>query len=63
MKIKRAGSAGPVNIYVEVAVVTDFSVYLAHQTYAQSTDQAVVFTEMRVYYAHLIYAVSEFLKH
>ena len=44
--------------YVEVVAVTDYSVFLAHQIYANTTNTSQVILEIKAYYAHLIYAVS-----
>jgi hypothetical protein len=47
----------PANAYVELAVVTDYSIYLAHQAYVNSTDPNLVILCMKIYFDHLIYAV------
>ncbi len=57
-KNKRAVVGVPANVYAEVAVVTDYSVYLAHQTYINSTNTTLVILSIKIYFASIIYAVS-----
>lgn len=42
----------PFELYCELLIVTDLSVYEDHKIFAQSTDQNLVFLHMKAYYAH-----------
>ena len=53
----RALNNQPIQLHVEVLVITDSSVYKKHQTYAGTTDMNMTFAHMRLYYAHLINGV------
>jgi hypothetical protein len=54
---KKRAVKNPANAYVELLVVTDYSIYLAHQQYANSSNATFVLLQMKIYFAHLIYAV------
>lgn len=55
LRDKRAQRNGqPFNLYVEVLIVTDYTIYEDHQNYAQTNDQNLVFLYMRIYFAHYI---------
>lgn len=47
----------PIQMNVEVLVVTDSSALQSHQIYAGTTDQNKIFAHMRLYYAHLFNGV------
>lgn len=49
----------PFDLYVEVLVVTDYTIYEDHQNFAQTTDQNLVFLYMRTYFAHYINGVNK----
>ena len=55
-RLPRAITQG-VDLYVEVLLVTDCSVYFDHQIFANSTNQDIIFSHMRIYLSHLFYAV------
>lgn len=56
---KRAMQNGqPFQLSVELLIVTDPSIYLDHQRFANTTNQNLVFIEMKAYYAHLVNGVS-----
>ncbi len=57
---KRSVNGAPVIASAEIVVVTDYSVYLAQQQYANSTNSTFVLQQMKIYYAHSIYAVCLF---
>jgi len=42
---------------VEVLIVADHSIYEAHQRFAQTTDQNLVFIYMKAYYSHYMNGV------
>ena len=52
----------PINVYVEVLIVADLSIYNDHIKSSRSTVQAEVFKEMRIYYAYLLNGVRNSLK-
>lgn len=55
---KRAQANGsPFNLYDEVLVVTDYTIFRDHQVYAQTTNTNLVFLYMRTYFAHYINGV------
>ncbi len=45
----------PVKAWVEVLALTDYSVYLAHQTFANSTNTTLVVLEMQIHIMHILY--------
>lgn len=52
---KRAQSNGqPFSLYVEVLIVTDYSIYLDHKKYSLSDDKNLILLHMRTYFAHYI---------
>jgi hypothetical protein len=57
---KRSVNGAPVIASAEIVVVTDYSIYLAQQQYANSTNSTFVLQQMKIYYAHTIYAVCLF---
>lgn len=55
---KRAQANGqPFDLYVEVLVVTDYSIYQDNIEYAQTSDVNLVFLYMKTYFAHYINGV------
>jgi hypothetical protein len=52
---KRAYDGMPVKAWVEVLALTDYSVYLAHQTFANSTNTTLVVLEMQIHIMHILY--------
>lgn len=62
-KTARVGLDGqPINLFVELLVVTDLTVYEYHRRYIGTEDQGVIFSQMRIYYAHLINGVNKKIK-
>ncbi|RNA12759.1 A disintegrin and metallo ase with thrombospondin motifs 3-like [Brachionus plicatilis] len=59
-KTGRVGLDGqPINLYVELLVVTDSSVYDYHRRFIGTDDQSLIFSQMRIYYAHLINGINQ----
>lgn len=44
----------PVELNVEILVVTDESIFLAHRAFLRTTRQNLVFSYMKIYYSHVI---------
>ncbi|RMZ95225.1 A disintegrin and metallo ase with thrombospondin motifs 3-like [Brachionus plicatilis] len=59
---KLAKSGEPVELDVEVLVVTDVSVYLAHKAFLKTTSQSLVLDYMKIYYSHVINNVNKLFK-
>lgn len=49
----------PFELYLDLLVVTDLSIFEDHKKYAGTTDTNKVFLYMKAYYAHLINGVSQ----
>ena len=49
----------PVELYVELLVVTDRSVFDDHKRFAQTNDNEVAFLHMRTYFTHFINGVNQ----
>ena len=58
-KFQKRGINGPVNLNVELLVVTDSTVFQTHQRFAGTSNTEIVFLHMRHYYAHLINGVNQ----
>lgn len=59
VRTKRAQANGqPFDLYLEVLVVTDYTIFVDHKEYAQTDDVSLVFLYMRTYFAHYINGVS-----
>ncbi len=54
---RKRSNDGLLNLNADLVIVTDNSVFLAHQRYINSTNTTLVLLHMKAYYAHLIYAV------
>ena len=59
-KFKRSLNGQPFNLFIELLVVTDLTVFQDQSTFAQSTDTNIVFTYMKAYFAHYINGVSNY---
>ena len=47
------------DLHVETLVVTDYTVFNNHKTFARSNDSSKVMTHMRVYFAHLFNGIAQ----
>ncbi len=57
--MKRADSNdNPFNLYVELLLTTDLSIYTMFQAYTKLTDQNTLFLYMKIYYAQFINGVT-----
>lgn len=56
---KRALNGQPINLYVELLLVTDNTIYLDHQKFAQITDRNLTFQFMKIYYSHFFNGVNQ----
>ena len=56
---KRSINEQTVSLYIETLLVTDYSIYLDHQRYANTTNQDLVLLHMRIYFSHVFNAVIE----
>ena len=45
------------DLYAELLMVTDCSIYNDHVVFSNSTNQDFVFNHMRIYFSHLFYSV------
>ena len=54
-KIDSVVTKQPIDLYVELLVVTDSSIFNDHQRYANTTNKDLVFLHMRIYFAHYFY--------
>jgi hypothetical protein len=52
-------STTPVNLVVEVLIVTDPSVYEVHKKFCKTSDKSKIFQHMRIYYSHIINGVNQ----
>ncbi len=57
--IKRSNNGQPFNLYIEVLLVTDKTIYNDHRVYANTNDQNLVFLHMRSYFSHYMNGVNE----
>jgi len=48
----------PVDLVVEVLIVTDPSVYEVHKRFCKTNDKSKIFQHMRIYYSHIINGVN-----
>lgn len=55
---KRAVNGQPINLYVEMLIVADCSIYDDHQRFANTTNQDLVYLHMRIYFSHLVALVN-----
>ena len=55
---KNLKATNPISLYIELLLVTDNSIYVDHQRYAQTTDMSITLYNMRVYFVHYINSVS-----
>ena len=55
-RAKRANPATgqPFNLNIGVMIVTDYSIYLKHQQYLQTTTSGAILTHMKIYFAYYI---------
>lgn len=58
-RYRRAVNGQPITLYVELLLVTDFSIYAKMQAFSGLTAQNDTFSFMRIYYTHLINAVNQ----
>ncbi len=58
-KRKVTGQSSITQFNVETLVVTDYSLYLDHQRYANSTNQDLVLVHMRIYFSHVFNGVNQ----
>lgn len=56
-KSKRAVNGQPLDLYVEVLIVADYSVLQKHRLIINSNDDNVVMQNMKIYFIHLINGV------
>ena len=57
--MKRAAPNGkPVNLYVELLVVTDDSIYEQHKVFAATDNKDLVFQYMKTYFSYYVNGVS-----
>ena len=57
---KRSVNGGPINLFVEVLVVTDQTVYQFFKTYLQTNNMDYILWSMKIYYAHYFNGVNSF---
>jgi hypothetical protein len=50
-------STKPIELYVELLLVTDHSVFDHHKQFAKTNDDNLVFVHMRTYFSHFIHGV------
>ena len=58
-RYRRAVNGQPITLYVELLLVTDYSIYVKMQTFSGLTAQNDTFSFMHIYYTHLINAVNQ----
>ena len=56
-KIKRSSNGNPFDLYLEVLIVTDKTIFNDHVRFASTNDTSLVFLHMRTYFAHYINGV------
>lgn len=49
----------PINLYVELLVVADPTIYTDHQKMLQTSDSSLIFQSMKVYYSHFFNSVNQ----
>jgi hypothetical protein len=59
MRERRAQTNGqPFDLYLELLIVTDPTIYFDHQIYTQTNNTDLVFIEMQAYFAHYVVGVN-----
>ena len=56
-RYKRTVTSKPINLYVELLLVTDKTIFQDHQVYAQSDNIDLIFSNMKIYFSHFFNGV------
>lgn len=56
---KRSNNGVPFELYMELMIIADYSIYQDHSRIAQSSDQNLVFLHMKAYFAHYVNGVNQ----
>ena len=59
IKKERALNGQPINLYVELFIVADQTIYLNHKKFLKTNDSYFIFESMKIYYSHLISGVNQ----
>ena len=55
----RSNNGVPFELYLELLIVADTTIYEDHKVYAQSTDENLVLIHMRAYFIHYVNGINQ----
>jgi hypothetical protein len=58
-RVNKKNPRRPTNLFIEMLVVTDESIFNDHKRFANTNDTAQVFMHMKIYYSHLLNGVNQ----